>query len=294
VAARTLSRGLIVPLFIPLANLGGLAVTIGVVRLLIAGLAGVPDALAAIAAGALLFWLGTRPRVVTFDPASGEVTVAWGLPWPLVFRRVAPDGWTGFRVTVERPVGLTARGGGRTSATALPPRWRAWGMTRRGASVSLATPHTEAEAVALRKELAEAARVREHLAHLTVRLTWGPPPAGPEHTWRSVPFFASHPRAAALYAALGERGRWRHVRGGGAYDADVPEELERSDFDVGLIASEEGIARPWALLLELERAGWVSAAPNLEEPDLIARLAEIERRHGWASPAMARPRLASR
>jgi hypothetical protein len=105
------------------------------------------------AAAAPLLALSVRPRTVTFEPATGVITVCWGVRWPVILARHEPGDWTALSLEQRSPVGVVLLGSGSVRAKALPPYWRLRGTTATGRQVVVADCDDQGTADQLRREL---------------------------------------------------------------------------------------------------------------------------------------------
>lgn len=285
-APRILNKRLFVPVFMPFAFAGLMFLLFPLIMLV----AGCPMCVLRqwwlFVLGALFMGIALRPRVVRLDETDACLSIAWGLKWPWVYRRIGIDEWAGFSVTQEFPVMVTPRTQGTVGVTALPPQWHLKGMTKRGKSLSLGVYPSEAEALALRKRLEQRVGWFGREFPIRVKLSYGVGRVvAPSGGWRDEPFFKSHSQEATLYEQLGKAGSWRCLRGGSIYDADLPDDLGRDDFDIPLLASNGRLSHPWRLMRSLEENGWVTS-DFLDATTNITQLADLEARYGWAVPMM--------
>jgi len=284
-APRILNKRLFVPVFMPFAFAGLMCLLFPLIMLVAECPICALQQWWLVVLGASFIGVALRPRVVRLDEADACLSIEWGLRWSWVYRRIEINEWAGFSVTQEFPVGVTPRHQGTVSVTALPPQWHLKGMTKQGKSISFGVYPSESEAVGLRKRLEQQVGWFGQELPIRVKLSYGVGRVvAPSSGWHDEPFFKSHPQEAILYEQLGKAGSWRCLRGGSIYDADLPDELGRDDFDIPLLASQVRLSRPWRLMRSMEEQGWVGLGSANNTP--IAELADLEARFGWAVPMM--------
>ncbi len=284
--SQLLSRRMIVPLFMICGFVGGLALIIA--SIFVPGFFG-PGSLSRATilggVGVVVLAIGVRPRVVRYDPLTHVVQIGWGVRWTRVYKTIQPNDWIALSVQKVFPV-VVMKVGSVTRASSLPPYWKLFGMRKNFSSVFLAEYSSEQAAAKARDFFAQQFHLTLKQFSATVRLTYGSPRGSqPDEAWKSELFFRKQKQHGLLYAALCESGKWQFHRGGNIYDADVPELLAETWFDISLLASRVQVSKPWEKLLDMAEAGWVKPLNGMEE---LRALAQLEKRCRWVTPDMVR------
>lgn len=270
--SQLLSKRMVVPLFMFFGFAGGVVLVIA--SLFIPGVIGHGSwirLLVGTLLGMTLIAIGIRPRAVRWFPLTRVVKLGWGVRWMWVFKTIQSQDWISLSIQQVFPVVVTPIGSVMHTST-LPPYWKLLGMTKELNSIFLAQYPTEAAAQAGRKTFAGYFNLQTKLFLTEVRLS---------DDWKAAEFFQERKKHAVLYAALCQSGNWKCYTASSNYDADVPNLLEETYFDIPLLASQANVTKPWQKLLDLEQAGWIKP---LHGDKGLQRLAELEKKLSWVTP----------